>query len=113
MHNIIPNISYIYKYKYIDKVTCTHSRSEEDVHLYIYIHIERERDGQSIPWYNMYNGAFLVAMNGSYIDIKRLNNHYIILIMVIYYIMAAIIYIYHIYIDTLGELAFHGPWKIR
>ena len=47
----------------------------------------------------MYNGAFLVAMNGSYIDIKRLNNHYIILIMVIYYIMAAIIYIYHIYIE--------------
>ena len=46
----------------------------------------------------MYNGAFLVAMNGSYIDIKRLNNHYIILIMVIYYIMAAIIYIYISYI---------------
>ena len=83
----------------------------------IYIYTYRERDGQSIPWYNMYNGAFLVAMNGSYIDIKRLNNHYIILIMVIYYIMAAIIYIYiyiiYIYRDTLGELAFHGPWKIR
>ena len=64
--------------------------------------------------------GFLLAMNGSYIDIKRLyksyiNNHYIILIMAIYYIMAAIhIYIY-ICIDivTLGELAFHGPWKIR